>query len=82
MEIITQYDDPEIVAGYRLTPAQEKLADCLVMMTGSGIKSAKNKKVTYCKQTAMHRLGNHMKYASQDQRTNISQNWNLGLTLL
>jgi hypothetical protein len=37
-------DDPEIVTGDRLlTPAQEKLANCVVMMAGSGLKSAKRK---------------------------------------
>jgi hypothetical protein len=34
-------DDPEIVAA----PAQEILAYCVVMMAGSGLKSAKKKKV-------------------------------------
>jgi hypothetical protein len=54
-EIIIHYpsDDPDIVADGRLTPAQEKLANCVVMIVGSGLKSAKKeKKVTSCKQTA------------------------------
>jgi hypothetical protein len=36
--------DPEIVADDRLIPAQEKLACCVVMMAGFGLKSAKKKK--------------------------------------
>jgi hypothetical protein len=39
-------DDPEIVAGDRLAPTQEKLAYCVVMMAVSGLKSAKQEKVT------------------------------------
>jgi hypothetical protein len=33
-----------IVAGERLTPAQAKFAYCVVMMAGSGLKSAKGEK--------------------------------------
>ena len=32
--------------GEKLTQAQEKLACCMVMMAGSGLKSAKKKRVT------------------------------------
>jgi hypothetical protein len=38
------------------TPAQEKLADCVIIVAGSGLKSAKKEKglnIVY-KQTAMH----------------------------
>jgi hypothetical protein len=48
-------DDPEIVAGDSATPVQEKLAYCVVIM--AGLKSARKKKFTYHKQTAMHRQG-------------------------
>jgi hypothetical protein len=76
-------DDPEIVDGDRLTPAQVKLAYCVVMMAGFGLKSAKKIKcytVAY-KQTAMHRQGNHMINASQDSGT-FHKFGLTGLTLL
>jgi hypothetical protein len=48
-------DDDEIVADDRATPAQaNKLVDIVVMMTGSGLKSAQRKVYNQCKQTAMH----------------------------
>ncbi len=45
----------------------------------AGLKSAKQKKILYCKQTAMHRQGNHVMNASQDS---AFHKFGTGLTLL
>jgi hypothetical protein len=64
-----------------LNTSTRKLAYCVVMMAGSGLKSAeKKKKVTYSKQTAMHRQGNYMMNASQQD--SAFHKFGTGLTLL
>lgn len=51
----------EIVVDDSSIPVQAKLAHPVVMMAGSGPKSAQKEKVTQCRQTAMYQgQGAHM----------------------
>jgi|LakMenEpi03Aug12_release.lakeMendotaPanAssembly.Ray.scaffolds.fasta_scaffold2900711_1 hypothetical protein len=71
------------VADDRVIPAQAILECLVVTMAGSGLKSAQRKKVTECKQTAMHRQGAYMINAGQElykNFTNVKQVQHLHLS--